>query len=233
MELRHLRYFVAVGEEQHYGRAARRLRMAQPALSRQIQDLEGEIGFKLFERLPRGVKLNAAGTLFLEEARRILQQVYEATMRAKRVAFGQSGTLRVGFVESISWHGVVPDSFRQFRERQPDAELEVKPLSSLEQIEDLRSGKLEAGFVHAITNPDRELAQLEVCLLNLMLAAPKGHPLTNLKKLRLRDLRDAAFVWFPRRESPIYFDQLMERNASPGDLKTPALFKKPSTKRLF
>src|ERR1700756_4684631 len=101
MELRHLRYFVAVGEEQHYGRAAQRLRMAQPALSRQIQDLEGEIGFKLFERLPRGVKLNAAGTLFLEEARRILQQVYEATMRAKRVAFGQSGTLRGGFVESI------------------------------------------------------------------------------------------------------------------------------------
>src|SRR5215471_3791070 len=100
MELRHLRYFVAVGEEQHYGRAARRLRMAQPALSRQIQDLEGEIGFKLIERLPRGVKINAAGTLFLEEARRILQQVNEATMRAKRVALGQSGTLRVGFVES-------------------------------------------------------------------------------------------------------------------------------------
>jgi len=222
MELRHLRYFVAVGEEQHYGRAARRLRMAQPALSRQIQDLEEEIGFKLFERLPRGVKINPAGTLFLEEARRVLQQVNEATMRAKRVAFGQSGTLRVGFVESISWHGVVPDSFRQFRERQPDAELEVKPLSSLEQIEALRSGKLEAGFVHAITNPDRELAQLEVCLLNLMLAAPKGHPLTNLKKVRLRDLRDAAFVWFPRRESPIYFDQLMEKCFA-GGLKNPRI----------
>src|SRR6516162_11269423 len=103
MELRHLRYFVAVGEEQHYGRAARRLRMAQPALSRQIQDLEEEIGFKLFERLPRGVKINPAGTVFLEEARRVLQQLNEATMRAKRVAFGQSGTLRVGLVKSISW----------------------------------------------------------------------------------------------------------------------------------
>src|ERR1700739_3898536 len=168
MELRHLRYFVAVGEEQHYGRAARRLRMAQPALSPPNQDLEEDVRFELFERLPRGVKINPAGTLFLEEARRVLQQVNEATMRAKRVAFGQSGTLRGGFVESISWHGVVPDSFRQFRERQPDAELEVKPLSSLEQIEALRSGKLEAGFVHAITNPGRELAQLEVCLLNLM-----------------------------------------------------------------
>src|SRR6186997_2200347 len=99
MELRHLRYFVAVGEEQHYNRAAERLRVAQPALSQQIQDLEEEIGFKLFDRLPRGVKLSAAGKLFLEDARHILQQVSEATARAKRVAGGQSGTLRVGFVE--------------------------------------------------------------------------------------------------------------------------------------
>ena len=96
MELRHLRYFVAVGEEQHYGRAARRLRVAQPALSRQIQDLEKELGFKLFERLPRGVKLSAAGKLFLDDARRILQEVSEAAVRASRVASGRSGTLRVG-----------------------------------------------------------------------------------------------------------------------------------------
>src|SRR3977135_3946850 len=113
MELRHLRYFVAVGEEQHYGRAAQRLRVAQPALSRQIQDLEKEIGFALFDRLPRGVKLSAAGKIFLEDARRILHQVHEATMRAKRVANGKAGTLRIGFVESISWHGVVPKSFRR------------------------------------------------------------------------------------------------------------------------
>src|SRR6476660_5984520 len=110
MELRHLRYFVAVGEEQHYGRASRRLRVAQPALSRQIQDLEEEVGFKLFERLPRGVKLSAAGKLFLDDARRILQEVDEAKLRAERVASGKAGTLRMGFVESISWHGVVPDS---------------------------------------------------------------------------------------------------------------------------
>src|SRR5260370_11279737 len=102
MELRHLRYFVAVGEEQHYGRGAQRLRVAQPALSRQIQDLEEEVGFKLFDRLSRGVKLSPAGKLFLEEARRILQHVEEATKHAKRVASGQLGTLRVGFIESMS-----------------------------------------------------------------------------------------------------------------------------------
>src|SRR6266481_6692241 len=165
MELRHLRYFVAVGEEQHYNRAAQRLRVAQPALSRQIQDLEGEIGFKLFDRLPRGVKISAAGKYFLEDARGILQQVNEAATHARRVALGQSGTLRVGFVESISWHGVVPDSFRQFRERQPDVELQLTPLSSLEQIEGVRSGQLDAGFVFTIANTDRELVQLEVAVL--------------------------------------------------------------------
>src|SRR5712675_2604855 len=103
MELRHLRYFVHVAEEQHYGRAAERLRIAQPALSRQIQALEEEIGFKVFDRLPRGVKISAAGKSFLEDARRILQQVNEAKIRAARVANGQSGTLRVGFAESASW----------------------------------------------------------------------------------------------------------------------------------
>src|SRR5215469_15969283 len=116
MELRHLRYFVAVGEEQHYGRAARRLRVAQPALSRQIQDLEKEVGFKLFDRLPRGVKLSAAGKLFLEDARRILQEVTEAAVRAGRVSSGRLGMLRVASTENSSWRGVVPDSFRRFRE---------------------------------------------------------------------------------------------------------------------
>jgi DNA-binding transcriptional LysR family regulator len=134
MELRHLRYFIAVGEEQHYGRASLRLGVAQPALSRQIQDLEEEIGFDLFDRLPRGVKLSAAGKLFLEDARRILQTVDEATARAARVARGQSGTLRVGFAENASWHGIVPDSFRRFRAHEPDAELQLRPAASSEQL---------------------------------------------------------------------------------------------------
>jgi DNA-binding transcriptional LysR family regulator len=220
MELRHLRYFVAVGEERHFGRGAQRLRVAQPALSRQIQDLEEELGFKLFDRLSRGVKLNTAGKLFLEEARRILQQVDEATKLAKRVASGQSGTLRVGFIESMSWHGVVPDAFRQFREHQPDAELQIRPLSSLEQIQAVRSGQLDAGFLFTIANIDRELAELEIALVNLMLAVPKGHPLAKSKHLRLRDLNSAPFIWFPRRESPLFFDRLMHA-CFRGGLKSP------------
>ena len=222
MELRHLRYFVAVGGEQHYGRAAQRLRVAQPALSRQIQDLEGEIGFKLFERLPRGVKISEAGKCFLEDARRILHELNDAIARAKRVASGQTGVLRVGFVESMSWHGIVPDSFRRFREHQPDAELKIKPLSSLEQFESVRSGQLDAGFAFTIASIDRELTQLEIDSISLKLAIPKGHPLAKSKKLRLRDLRNASFIWFPRRESPMFYDCLMHA-CFRGGLKSPRI----------
>src|ERR1700728_2111358 len=175
MELRHLRYFLAVGEEQHYGRAARRLRVAQPAISRQIQDLEAEVGFKLFERLPRGVKLSAAGNLFLRDARRILQEVNEAVGRAGRVARGLSGTLRVGFAENASWRGVVPESFRRFRELQPDAELQLRPLASVEQIEAIRLGRLDAGFVNFMPKTDPDLNQLLVAYQHVELAVPKGH----------------------------------------------------------
>ena len=222
MELRHLRYFVAVGEEQHYGRGAQRLRVAQPALSRQIQDLEREVGFKLFDRLSRGVKLSTAGKLFLEEARHILEQVEEATRRARRAASGQLGTLRVGFIESMSWHGIVPDSFRQFREGQPDAELTIKPLSSLEQIGAVRSGQLDAGFVFTIASIGCESVQLEMDSIPLMLAVPKGHRLAKLKSLRLRDLSSASFVWFPRRESPVFYDRLMHA-CFHGGLKSPQI----------
>ena len=209
MELRHLRYFLAVGEEQHYGRAARRLRVAQPALSRQIQDLEEELGFKLFERLPRGVKLSAAGQLFLGDARRILQDVNEAAARSARVARGQSGTLRVGFTEMASWRGVVPQSFRRFREMQPDAELQLQPLPSLVQLEAIRSGRLDAGFVFNMPKADPELNALPVAMPRIELAVPRGHSLTKLKQVRLRDLASASFVWFPRSEAPAVYDRLV------------------------
>jgi len=222
MELRHLRYFVAIGEEQHYGRAARRLRVAQPALSRQIQDLEKELGFKLFERLPRGVKLSVAGKLFLEDARRILQEISEAAVRAGRVASGRSGTLRIGFTENSSWRGVVPDSFRRFREQQPDAELQLQPEASLVQLEAIRSGRLDAGFVNFMPKSDPELNQLLVARQHVELAAPRSHPLTRLKKVRLRDLMEALFIWFPRRSNPAFYDQLMLK-CYRGGLKSPRI----------
>jgi DNA-binding transcriptional LysR family regulator len=222
MELRHLRYFVAVGEEQHFGRAAKHLHIAQPALSRQIQDLEREIGFPLFERLPRGVKLSAAGELFLEDARQILREVQEATRRAERVASGKAGTLRVGFVESISWHGVVPESFRRFRQKQPDAELTPVPMLSLAQVEAVRAGRLDAGFIVSMATLGEELDQRPIAQQKVVLAAPRGHPVTKQTRLRLRDLNDVPFVWFPRRANPAAYDRLVEA-CFRGGLKSPRI----------
>ena len=222
MELRHLRYFVAIGEEENYRRAAQRLNVAQTALSTQIQDLEAELGFKLFDRLPRGVKLSSAGKIFLEDARRILQQVTEAAARAARVARGQSGTLRMGFTENSSWHGVVPDSLRIFRERHPDAHLQLHPAGSVDQIEDIRSGRVDAGFVFNMPKNDEELDHLPVALQHVELAVPKGHSLSKIKKLRLRDLVDAPFVWFPRREAPAFYDRMIHE-CYRGGLKSPRI----------
>jgi DNA-binding transcriptional LysR family regulator len=184
--------------------------------------LEEELGFKLFERLPRGVKLSTAGKLFLEDARRILQELSEAAVRADRVARGRSGTLRVGFAENASWHGVVPDSFRRFREQRPEAELQLQPAPSLAQLEAIRSGRLDAGFVNFMPKADPELDQLPVVINHIDLAVPKRHPLTKIKKLRLRDLTDAPFVWFPRRDSPAFYDRLMHE-CYRGGLKSPRI----------
>jgi len=221
MELRHLRYFVAVGEDEHYGRAAQRLHVAQPALSSQIQDLEREIGFQLFDRLPRGVRLSAGGKVFLEDCRRILQEVDDAAIRAERAARGLIGTLRVGFTESASWHGVVPDSLREFRRRHPEAELLLSPLISLDQVEAVRSGRLDAGFVYVPTS-DPDMAHVPVASHQVVLATPRRHPVSRLKRLRLRDLAETDFVWFPRRQHPANYDRLLQA-CSRGGLTNPRI----------
>ena len=222
MELRHLRYFVGVAEEQHFGRAAERLRVAQPSLSRQIQDLESEMGFLLFDRLPRGVRLSAAGKLFLSDARRILQDVDEAKRRAERIALGKAGTLRVGIATAVSWHGLVVDSFREFRRRQPDAELELHHLLSVHQVEGILSGRLDAGFVANLTPWHKDLAHWEFAQDRMLLAVPKGHHLTKREGIRLRDLRDMPFVWFPRWVNPVIYDRMM-RACARGGLRAPRI----------
>jgi DNA-binding transcriptional LysR family regulator len=127
----------------------------------------------------------------------------------------------------MSWQGIVPDSFRHFREHQPDAELQLKPSSSSEQLGAIQSGYLDAGFVFAPSNTTREFAQLQIGFVNVVLAIPTGHALTKLKELRLRDLIEAPFVWFPRRVSPIFFDRLMAKCAR-GGLKAPRVVQEAS-----
>src|SRR5580658_4671398 len=160
MEFRHLRYFIAVGEEQHFGRAAERLRVAQPALSCQIQDLEREIGFELFDRLPRGVQLNAAGKLFLSDARRILQENQDAVAQARRVAEGRAGTLKIGFTQSLAWRGIFTEALRSFRGRHPGVDFQLRPMPSAEQLPLVQSGNLDAGFAYNMTPVPPDLGEL-------------------------------------------------------------------------
>jgi len=222
MELRHLRYFVGVGEEQHFGRAAERLHVAQPALSRQIQDLEREIGFLLFDRLPRGVRLNAAGKLFLSDARRILQDVNEARLRAERIAHGKAGTLRIGIATALSWDGVVANFFHEFRRRQPDAELVLHHMVSVHQVDAILSGRLDAGLAATVTPWHKDLAHWEYTQDRMLLAVPRGHPLTKRETIRLRDLRDIPFVWFQRWVNPAFYERLM-RACARGGLGAPRI----------
>jgi DNA-binding transcriptional LysR family regulator len=220
MELRHLRYFVGVGEEQHFGRAAERLHVAQPALSRQIRDLEKEMGFALFDRLPRGVRLNAAGRSFLADARHILQDIQEAKMRAERIARGKTGTLRIGIATALSWHGLVVDSFREFRRKQPDAELELHHLRSIQEIEAVVSGRLDAGFAASLIPLGEDLSHWQFALDKIVLAVHKGHPLTKRKRVWLRDLRNLPFIRFQRWTNPVIHDQLIQA-CSRGGLTAP------------
>jgi len=222
MELRHLRYFVGVGEEQHFGRAAERLQIAQPALSRQIQDLEREMGFLLFERLPRGVRLNEAGKVFLSDARRILQDVDDAKRRAERIALGQAGTLRVGIATAVSWHGLVVNAFREFRRRQPDVELVLHHMVSIHQVEAVLSDRLDAGFAAAVTPWHEDLEHRQFALDRMVVAVPKGHPLTKRARTRLKDLRNMPFIWFHRWVNPTFYDQMMEACAR-GGLSAPRI----------
>jgi DNA-binding transcriptional LysR family regulator len=141
-------------------------------------------------RLPRRVRLSAAGNIFLSNARRILQHVDEATRRAERIALGKAGRLRIGIAMALSWHGVVVDAFREFRRRQPDVELVVHHLLSVHQVVAVLSDRLDVGFAATITPWHKDLAHRQFAQERLLLAVPKGHPLTKLKSIRLRDLRN-------------------------------------------
>jgi DNA-binding transcriptional LysR family regulator len=180
------------------------------------------VGFLLFERLPRGVRLSEAGKVFLSDARRILQDVDDAKRRAERIALGQAGTLRVGIATAVSWHGLVVNAFREFRRRQPDVELVLHHMVSIHQVEAVLSDRLDAGFAAAVTPWHEDLEHRQFALDRMVLAVPKGHPLTKRARIRLRDLRNMPFIWFHRWVNPSFHDQMMEVCAR-GGLSAPRI----------
>jgi DNA-binding transcriptional LysR family regulator len=209
MELRHLRYFVAVAEELHFGRAAERVRIAQPPLSQQIRRLEGELGVQLFDRTKRRVELTHAGRAFLREARQTLAGAEQAVRAAQQASRGEVGELAVGFVGSATYH-IVPLALKTFRQRFPKVELVLEELSPTEQVERLRLGEIQVGFFRSVS--DDEALKFEWILEErLVMALPETHPLARQKGVHLAKLSQDSFVLFPRAIGPGFYDLIVSQ----------------------
>ena len=217
MELRHLRYFIAVAEELHFGRAAERLNIAQPPLSRQIRDLEREVGTPLFERIPRGVVLTPAGRAFLPEARQTLSQAERAQRTALRAARGEIGRLRVGFVEAATYRGILPDVLGFFRLHLPDIGVSLLEMDPIEQAEAFRDGRIDLGILHSLpADADRWLRAESVYDDALVAAIPGAHALAGRSRISRSSLAAESFVLFPRYAAPALYDAIIASCRSAG-----------------
>ncbi|HGM5489260.1 TPA: LysR family transcriptional regulator [Serratia fonticola] len=217
IELRHLRYFVAVAEELHFGRAAERLRISQPPLSQQIQALEEMVGARLLARNNRNVGLTQAGEMFLKEAYQVLAQVNRAAEKAARLERGELGELTIGFTSSAPFISVVSRSLRAYRQLSPDVHIKMREVNTKQQLEPLLNGDLDLGVMRNTRLPDALEHQL---LLRepLLAVVPNGHPLT-LKApgtLRFSDLALEPFVFFSREVGTALYDEILALLATAG-----------------
>lgn len=212
MDLRHLRYFIAVAEEGHVTRAAERLGIQQPPLSQQIRALEIELDAQLFRRKPRGMELTQAGEALLAEARAILDRVEHAASAAKRMARGEAGRLAIGFTSSASFHPIVPRAIRAFREAQPLVMLSLEEGGTAELAEALQAEKIDAAFVRSPIGPAAGIA-IEAILEEEMVAAlPAGHALSaggNTTRLPLATLEPETFILYRRPLGPGLYDSII------------------------
>jgi DNA-binding transcriptional LysR family regulator len=216
MELRHLRYFVAVAESQSLRLAAERIHITQPAITRQIHDLEAELGVELFVRTPWGVTLTPAGELFLRETRTAFDVLNSAMRSARRVASGMQGRLRIGFVENASWTGLVPEVFHRFQQDAPDLGLELLPLDTPEQLAALADGRLDGGFVYTFDNLPDDIAAIPLQECGVVLAVPERWALPTTLPVPARELNGKPFICFPRHTYPAYYDLLIGKCRAAG-----------------
>jgi DNA-binding transcriptional LysR family regulator len=218
MEFRHLRYFLVLAEELHFGRAAQRLSISQPPLSLNIQQLEASVGAQLFNRNSRGVQLTAAGLAFVPAARALLAQASSAAREAREVAEGQSGQLLIGFAGTMLYCGL-PQILRRFQASHPRLRLVLQEMSSSEQLSELLRDRLDVGFVHTPRVPPG-FDQVLVSSQPLMACLPASHPLAGSRSLGIEALAGHDLVVVSRTVSPDYHERILQLCEQSGWMPT-------------
>ncbi|WP_158890142.1 LysR family transcriptional regulator [Amycolatopsis anabasis] len=215
MELRHLRYFLAVSEELHFGRAARALGIQQPPLSQQIRALEDELGVKLFDRSSRRVRLTAAGEALRPAAQRALDAADAARRTAQRAGRGDTGELALGFVGTATLT-LLPKLLRSFREHHPDVALTLHEMTTAEQLRALHAGNLDVGLVRPPLPGAETVHCVPLGTERLLAALPVRHPLARERAVAVERLAGEPFVLFPRALGPGLYDQILNHCRSHG-----------------
>jgi DNA-binding transcriptional LysR family regulator len=204
MELRHLKAFKAVAEELHFSRAAAKLNVAQPALSRTMMDLESEMGVRLVDRNSRGVTLTEAGGVFLERVRRILDETEDAVHAARRRSRGETGSLRIGFIGTLSFD-LLPRLLRAYRAVYPAVDLMLREMGPTRQRSEILAGTLDCGFIGLSSGMREEGLEMVLAAEDSLVAAvPDTHRLAGKSRLRLVDLKHDPFYLTARANAPAF-----------------------------
>jgi DNA-binding transcriptional LysR family regulator len=209
VELRHLRYFIAVAESGSFRMASERINITQPAITRQIRDLESTLGATLLKRTARGVELTPAGEVYLHEARKAIAAVHAASTAVKRFSNGEAGRLRLGVNDNASWDGPVPDALRTLQRDYPDLALQVSLLNTPQQYEALLAGSIDGGFVYSFGDIPAGIRTVVLAQHEVVLAVPNDWALAKRRSVSPADLRDVPIVAFPRAAYPAYYDTLI------------------------
>ncbi|WOD15654.1 LysR family transcriptional regulator [Paraburkholderia kirstenboschensis] len=216
MELRHLRYFLAVAEEGQFTRAAARLHIQQPPLSQQIQELEQELGFALFMRQPRGVVLTAPGETFAARARSVLLELDNAVVHARRVAQGQIGTVRVALTSSAAFHPLTPTAIRNFRNMYPEVAIEMNEVNAAEIIEMMLNGRADAAILRKPVETPTGLRFELLTEERMLLVLPVGHRLVSSRAVPLKQLANESFIFVRRPGAPGMYADFIRACQSKG-----------------
>ncbi|MEH3148538.1 MAG: LysR family transcriptional regulator [Methylobacterium frigidaeris] len=216
MELRHLRYFVAVVDDLSITRAAERLNIAQPALSQQIKNLEQEVGTPLLQRFSRGVALTEPGRAFAEDARAILAAVDRATTRARRIAGGDVGQIRIGFTGSASFHPFVTGAIRDYRALYPEVQVELVEEVTASLLLAFEDRRVDVAFMRPGRGETDHLWSHHLFDEAMVVALPAAHPLAACDSLALPALANEAFIVYPRQNGRVLYDSIMSACAAAG-----------------